>query len=576
MPPLAFMQRCWTVDACAPTVHDSDGYRATAMRIVSYNVGHDGATALIEDGRLTWCLEGEKDNGLRHAMLSPTLFVRSLQGAQLADVLAISGWHREAGRFQGRPIDGGYLGLDQGARRDTSLTVGGKGVRQFASSHERSHLMCSYGMSPFEQGEPCYALLWEGVIGSFYHIDSRVRITRICEVMREPGHKYSLLYSIADPSARSSATDIRLDDAGKLMALAAYGRAATANERQRELIERILSLPRVTGTAHKEALRDTELFDIGVESQPFKDVARLFTDALFERFHASARQHLRPGLPLLIAGGCGLNCEWNTRWKECGLFRDVFVPPCTNDSGVALGAGIDALHLYSGRAKIDWSVYAGEEFVVDTDAPAAIAREPLDLRVVSELLNEGAVIGWVQGRYEIGPRALGNRSILAAPFKAEMRERLNSIKQRERFRPIAPICMAEELDRHFEHTGASPYMLYFQRVKSPQLAAVTHVDGTARAQTVSAQQNPQMHALLAEFRRSSGFGVLCNTSLNFKGYGFINRMSDLVEYAQAHRLDAFVVGDQLYRLAPRRAQTVTGRSSAAVASVEPLQGVLHT
>jgi hydroxymethyl cephem carbamoyltransferase len=190
---------------------------------------------------------------------------------------------------------------------------------------------------------------------------------------------------------------------------------------------------------------------------------------------------------------------------------------------------------------------------------SGFSAQPLDFGLVADYLLQGKVLAWVQGRCEIGPRALGNRSLLAAPFSAALRERLNAIKRREAFRPIAPICLASEFEAQFGGSGESPYMLYFQKVKSPEsLAAVTHVDGSARAQTVAKSQNPEVYALLTAFKEKTGYGVLCNTSLNFLGRGFINRMSDLVRYSRAVGLDGFVVGDTLYSSASRIVQSRGG------------------
>ena len=172
----------------------------------------------------------------------------------------------------------------------------------------------------------------------------------------------------------------------------------------------------------------------------------------------------------------------------------------------------------------------------------------MDVEEVASELANGSVFGWVQGKYEIGPRALGNRSIIAMPFTKEIHARLNKIKNREGFRPIAPICLEEEMDRWFDHHGPSPYMLFFQQVKTDALKAITHVDGSARLQSVTEQSNPEMFKLLTEFKKQTDYGVLCNTSLNFNGFGFINHMSDLVRYAKNHGLDGLVVEDKFYRL----------------------------
>ncbi|WP_205043297.1 carbamoyltransferase C-terminal domain-containing protein [Rhodanobacter glycinis] len=156
------------------------------------------------------------------------------------------------------------------------------------------------------------------------------------------------------------------------------------------------------------------------------------------------------------------------------------------------------------------------------------------------------ILGWVNGRYEIGPRALGNRSIIAAPFSDTTRMRLNAIKQREPFRPIAPVCLHDEAKKWFGSKRASPYMLFTYRATTEALAAVTHVNGTARIQTVTAATNGPMHDLLCAFRSRTGYGVLCNTSLNFNGRGFINNLRDLDAYTCEHNLDGFVVESRVY------------------------------
>ena len=166
--------------------------------------------------------------------------------------------------------------------------------------------------------------------------------------------------------------------------------------------------------------------------------------------------------------------------------------------------------------------------------------------MIADMLANDLIIGWVNGKYEIGPRALGNRSILAAPFQESTRVRLNEIKQREQFRPIAPVCLGEEAAKWFGCDHASPFMLFTYRVRTDTLAAVTHVNGTARIQTVSSVTNRKLYDLLVAFKARTGYGVLCNTSLNFKGRGFINTMADLSAYAVMRGLDGFVVEGRVY------------------------------
>jgi hydroxymethyl cephem carbamoyltransferase len=123
---------------------------------------------------------------------------------------------------------------------------------------------------------------------------------------------------------------------------------------------------------------------------------------------------------------------------------------------------------------------------------------------------------------------------------------LNRIKNREKFRPVAPVCLEEDVSRHFEWSGPSPHMLYFQKVRSKELQAVTHADGTARVQTINRTQDAATYALLQKCKEKSGYGVLCNTSLNFLGCGFINRTTDIVRYAQQTNIPAFVIDDKMY------------------------------
>ena len=199
-------------------------------------------------------------------------------------------------------------------------------------------------------------------------------------------------------------------------------------------------------------------------------------------------------------------------------------------------------------------MYAGTEFhtggTIDLTSYDVFEK---DYVLVADMLASDLILGWAHGRYEIGPRALGNRSILAAPFRDATRERLNEIKQREQFRPIAPICLREESERWFGCRVDSPHMLYTFKATTDELRAVTHVNGTARLQTVTSSSNLELHSLLVAFQTRTGCGVLCNTSLNFKGKGFINDIADLDVYVREHGLDGFVVEGRahLLRSSPR-------------------------
>ncbi len=395
-------------------------------------------------------------------------------------------------------------------------------------------------------GSLCYALVWEGAIGAFYEIDQDANIALLGNVMNEPGNRYASIYGLADPTFPKNAPFSRFSDAGKLMALASFSRRSVATAEEEELIDFLLNAEHVRLDLY-DRLGSSLYYNVGIDDEEFRNFAGIFSDRIFDTFRRFAETNLGKGWPLVISGGCGLNCDWNTKWKATDLFSDVFIPPVANDSGSAIGTAIDAQLHFTGDAKIEWDVYSGLPF--DTDA--GVDLDPYEVWDVSDddvaaMLEAGLILGWVHGRFEIGPRALGNRSILAAPFSAETTERLNNIKQREQFRPIAPVALEEDAARWFDCHLPSPFMLFTFGVNTDALAAITHINGTARLQTVSPDTNRPLHDLLVAFKARTGYGVLCNTSLNFSGKGFINNLTDLAAYTVARGLDGFVVEGRAY------------------------------
>jgi predicted NodU family carbamoyl transferase len=519
------------------------------VNIVSYNPGHDGAVAHLSAGHLIWSVEAEKDSNYRYTPVGSRELVDAFSRLEeVPDVLCIGGWWPREAHVTGAPTHAGYRGSSTEGTLIEQRRLIGKQVPFFSSSHERSHLLCSFGMSPFPQGSHCYALVWEGAIGAFYEIDPEMNITWIADVMNEPGNRYASIYGLADPSFPKNAPFSRFTDAGKLMALASYSDRKVPTAGEEELMKFLLDSEHVRLDLYDQ-LESCEYFNVGTDDIEFRNFAGIYSDRIFERFHAFARENMTKGFPLVVSGGCGLNCDWNSKWRQTGIFADVFIPPVANDSGSAIGTAIDAQLHFTGNAKIEWNVYSGLPFLGDSP----ITYERYDVRNVSdadvaELLRHGLVLGWVNGRYEIGPRALGNRSILAAPFEDSTRVRLNEIKQREQFRPIAPVCLEDDAARWFGCTEESPFMLFTYAATTDVLAAVTHVNGTARLQTVSPSTNARLYNLLIAFKALTGFGVLCNTSLNFNGKGFINNLTDLDNYAFHHGLDGFVVEGRAYLL----------------------------
>lgn len=523
------------------------------MNILSYNPGHDGAIAFVKDARLLVSIEAEKNSNWRYSPISSQeIFSALSQFDDMPEVICSGGWWPRERHLLGEHPPVGYRGVRKSDVVTQQRRLFGKPVQYFWSSHERSHLLCAFGMSNLPKGTPCYALIWEGEMGTFYELDSELNITLLADVLTQPGNRYGLLYGLADPQFPKDGPYPRVDDAGKLMALASYSNRSTPSAEESKLLDFLLTGPYRQLSAF-DNVEHAPHYNVGVDDPEFRNFAGIFSDKIFDIFFQFARVHMRKGMPLIIAGGCGLNCDWNTKWKESRIFSEVFVPPVANDSGSAIGTAIDAQFHLTGDPKIDWSVYSGLDFITT----GAFESERYDVyetscELIADVLANDLVIGWVNGKYEIGPRALGNRSILAAPFHESTRIRLNEIKQREQFRPIAPVCLEEEAERWFGCNHASPFMLYTHRATTDALAAVTHVNGTARIQTVSPTSNRELYELLVAFKARTGFGVLCNTSLNFKGRGFINTITDLSKYAAKHSLDGFVVEERTYLLKSSR------------------------
>ena len=336
------------------------------------------------------------------------------------------------------------------------------------------------------------------------------------------------------------------------MALASFSNRNTPSAEENQLIDFLLDSSYLELNPYKN-LEHSRYYDVGLDDPEFRNFTGILSDKIFDVFFRFAKSNMKKKMPLLIAGGCGLNCDWNTKWKDTGLFPEVFVPPVANDSGSAIGTAIDAQLHFTGNPKIDWNVYSGLGFITaDSFDLTQYDLYETNYELIADMLANDFIIGWVSGKYEIGPRALGNRSILAAPFQESTRVRLNEIKQREQFRPIAPVCLEEEAARWFGCDEASPFMLFTHRVRTNALAAVTHVNGTARIQTVSFVTNRNLYDLLTAFKARTGYGILCNTSLNFNGRGFINKIDDLSVYAVKHKLDGFVVEGRTYLLKASR------------------------
>ena len=289
---------------------------------------------------------------------------------------------------------------------------------------------------------------------------------------------------------------------------------------------------------------------------------------------------------LCLAGGVALNCVANGKIQQESIFDELWIQPAAGDAGGALGAALAGLHMYGGspRKTFDGAdsmqgAYLGPEFL-QKDAEARLERAGAKFVVLPEheLVDETAkaladsqAVGWMQGRMEFGPRALGNRSILGDPRSPSMQKTLNlKVKYRESFRPFAPSVLREDVSKWFEFDADSPYMLLvapvreelrremtedekslfgIEKLNVPRstIPAVTHIDYSARVQTVHANTNPLYHALISRFKEITGCGVLVNTSFNVRGEPIVCTPEDAFRCFMGSDIDILAVGNCFLR-----------------------------
>lgn len=348
---------------------------------------------------------------------------------------------------------------------------------------------------------------------------------------------------------------LRSSDEYKVMALAAYAEPA--------LLPRFRDLVQTDGQGGFRTLPvDWETFAPRASSGQLGDphsvlaasVQARVEEVLLELAHwLQARTGERA---LTMAGGVALNCVANARLEREGPFSEIWVQPASGDSGTALGAALWlAQELDDSIQPMQTAALGLGQSESEVAAALEVARvpyeRPADLAdAVAGVIAADGVVAWVQGRSEFGPRALGHRSLLANPSRAENLARLNDIKGREQFRPIAPMVLEERAGEIFEGRLPSPYMLFTHRVKDGwrgRIPAVVHVDGTARIQTVNAEAEPLLARMLRAFECSSGLPVVVNTSLNTAGRPMVDDARDALECFGSTPVDALAIGPYLVR-----------------------------
>lgn len=482
------------------------------------------------------------------------------------------------------------------------VAIGGCCPRLLFPEHHLSHASSAFFPSPFSEA----AILTLDGVGEWATTTIGVGHGRWIRVLRQLDfpHSLGLLYS-----AFTVYCGFRVNSGEyKLMGLAPYGHreGSRVAEWKAKIYDQLVDVREdgsfllnmryfdfATGLSMCNDRAWSKLFGIPPrqpESEPTQEYMDLalavqeVTEEIVLKLAATARR-LTGCRQLVLAGGVALNCVANGRLLRSGLFEDLWIQPAAGDAGGALGAALAAWYIGMARPRSIVSPdgmrgallgpeFSGEEIQAVARRYGASFRQSPDFarlcEEVARLLVDGKVVGWFQGRMEYGPRALGNRSILGDPRGPEMQKNLNlKVKFREGFRPFAPSVQDESLDEYFQLDRPSPYMLLvapvqsrrclplperyhewplYDRLYQPRsdLPAVTHVDYSARVQSVGRETNPRYWLLIDYFRKLTGCGVLTNTSFNVRGEPIVCSPEDAYRCFMATGIDYLVMGDYLF------------------------------
>ena len=534
------------------------------MVICGLKLTHDASVAVIENGRLLFSVEVEKiANNKRYSEIGDLSQIESIlhsQGMKPGDIdrYVIDGWG-------GRPGLEGVLALvDQKEGRNLKLRVASYGEATLKESvlqksyfsngltigqtsfaytsymHVAGHIFGAYCASPFAMAnEPSYVLVWDG--GQYprlYYVDP---VRRIVEnkgpLFSILGSIYAIMGNYFGPyrhteeqlaeNARRRAVEGYvggyLSTAGKLMSYIALGSV------QHDLLRELHSIHKreqepVSGFEHRYALAVRDY----VKGRGYSDADVLLTQhvyleqLLIQSLTAKVAKDGMAAQNFCFAGGSALNIKWNSAIRDSGLFRSTWVPPFPNDAGSGIGAACCEM-FNEGTIALQWDVYCGPS-ISQGSLQQGWRMQPSSASNLAQILSEkNEPIVLLLGSAELGPRALGNRSILAPATHQGMKTHLNHIKSREEFRPVAPICMEQHASNVFDPGTPDPYMLFDHRVRKSwmdRVPAICHLDGTARLQTINAIQNPFVYEVISEYEKLTGIPLLCNTSANMNGSGF--------------------------------------------------------
>jgi carbamoyltransferase len=558
------------------------------MNILGINCfSHDTAAALLRDGRPVAFVEEERFNREKHTRAFPDHAVECClrsAGISIADVDVVAFAHRAgvdfargaADALRRLPRSAPRLGFQAAvdarlvARQRGFLRRWGYRGRVVNVGHHEAHAASAFFASGFEDA----AVLTLDRGGDFLSTTlGRGLGTRLFTLrqVRNPDSLGEVYTAVTrwlgfHPNA----------DEGKVMGLAPYG-----TDREVPTLRRLVELTpdglfRVDLTWFRYHLEDAPLSRRFLErfgpprvpeseiTDHHRDVAYGIQEVTEEAaLHVARTLHgLTGAKDLVMAGGVALNSVMNARLLRETPFERVFVQPAAGDAGNALGAALHVWHHRLGRPR-EWTMdhaFLGpshqdgalERLLLGRGLPFRRVGDPA--ATAAELLAASRIVGWFQGRAEVGPRALGARSILADPRRAEMKDVVNErVKHREGFRPFAPSVLDERGREYFEGYATNPFMLLvlpIRQAKRSVIPAVTHVDGTGRLQSVTRHGNPLFHRLIEEFDARTGVPVVLNTSYNVRGEPIVHRPEEALQDYLETGMDALLLGPYLLEKDP--------------------------
>jgi carbamoyltransferase len=541
---------------------------------------HDVSVCLLRDGAIAWAIMKERVNRQKHASgfyKEAVDYVLKAEGITLDDVSLVvrNCYILPVEEMEKRLISfdvPNFIGEDERPLAEKDPLFLNKSGKAVTISHHLAHAYSAFAPSPFEEGA---VMIVDGV-GSYKAdaMDNDPGSNDVSPLARESESYYTFkgselktlkkvwltpsrgflsdeFYNMPGLGALYSRASTYVfgdwNKCGELMGLAPYGRP-NAVKSFMHMENGELVVPDWTPDMNRPYLMDSdEKWETSPSMKHWEDIAWRVQDDTEKVLLARARwlREKTGAKNLVMAGGVALNCVANGKLARESGFDNVWIQPAAGDDGIAIGCafyGHLAIQKKPRNYKITQAYFGrtyGDDEVQKAVSPRLIRAATKQVksddicRDTAKVLAEGNVVGWFQGGSEFGPRALGHRSIIADPRKAEMKDILNSrVKHRQPFRPFAPIVLAERSNEIFEGEQESPYMLMAKNVYPAwrdKIPAIVHVDGTARVQSVTEQSSPRLHRLLKEFDALTGVPVLVNTSFNVKGEPIVETPKDAME-----------------------------------------------